>query len=135
MKATRFLLGLIFVIGVATAGCKQFHLVVVPSPYSPSRQEIENAVSRVSVGMSARSMLEALVPVASTSPVFKNQNDIKIRYFLGLGKNGQIWIDVENRERKLPIGLGQPNGVVTAIGRIEEKEEWVSKYEDSNELE
>ena len=85
--------------------------------------------------MSARSMCDALIPVGKTGIAFRVLNENTTRWFFGLGKNGQMWVDIENPERELPFGLGLPAGVVTAIGQIEEKKEWVFKYEDSNELE
>ncbi len=124
---------LLIVAVVATCGCAS-HRLQVSEGNAVSRDEILDAVRNVHVGMSADGMLWHLVPVASTSPCFRSLTGRTVRYYFGLGKNSQIWVEVDNPDDLAALGPGQPNGKVSAIGTIEAKEKWTFKSEDSNEL-
>jgi hypothetical protein len=99
------------------------HTLVV-SRLSPfTEQDIHAAVQELKPGMNAKQMLSIMQPVSNGPHVFKPMN-LGVRYFFPLGKNSQIWIQIENRNHLPPLGPDTPNGVIMDIGRIEKRAKW-----------
>lgn len=124
-------LGTVFLITLC--GCAG-HSLTVSDGNIASRGEILDAVQEVRIGMSVEVMLSHLVPVSNTAPCFRSLPKGEVQYYFGLGDNSQMWVQVANPDNLPPLGPGIPNGAVTAIGKIEPRERWTFKWEDSNEL-
>ena len=116
------ILTIFFFFIVLITGCTE-HTLVISRLNSVTEHDIREAVIKLKPGMKAKEMLGIIQSVSNGPHVFKPM-DLGVRYFFPLGKNSQIWIQVENRDHLPSLGPNTPNGVIMDIGRIEKRGKW-----------
>jgi hypothetical protein len=124
---------LLIITAVILTSCSE-HKLQIPPEYDVSYEETIQAVNSLYIGMTVQEMMGHMIPVMPDHPYYKKLKNGNLEYHFALGLDLQFRVEMRFDKNIKNYSPSLPNGIVTKIGQLEKRTEWVRMYEDSLQI-